>query len=168
MLFLLHYRNFSVHGRREIMMTMMRLPCLIAALALSALAPACQAQLYKWVDANGQTHYADRKEEAGNARVDEMKVTIPSIAVQDPARVPGQRQFEAAIKRRQTEQARQAAAAAHPPAPSRSYYTNEAETDASRCRLAQDIRSGRAVRLRSPTDANDRAIAGQDIKHFCH
>jgi hypothetical protein len=154
---------------QKIMTTMMRMPCLIAALVLSWLAPACQAQLYKWVDANGQTHYSDRKEEAGKARVDEMKVAIPSNALQKPVRVPGQQQFEAAIRRRQIEQGKQAAAAAHPLKPSRSYYTNEPETDASRCTLAQDITSGRARhRFGAPTDANDRAIANQDIKRFCH
>lgn len=42
-------------------------------------------------------------------------------------------------------------------------------TDASRCALARDVLSG-AVRHRNgtPTDANDREVAQNDIRAFCH
>jgi len=50
-----------------------------------------------------------------------------------------------------------------------SYYANEPETDASRCRLARDIAGGAARhRNGAPTDGNDRAIANRDIQSFCH
>ena len=41
-----------------------------------------RAEIYKWVDANGQTHYSERKDEAGKARAVEMKIAP------DPASTP--------------------------------------------------------------------------------
>jgi len=168
MLSSLHFRKLSLLTLYAGTM-MMRTRSLMAALTLMLLLPAGHAQLYKWVDANGQTHYSDRKDEAATARVDEVKVTIASNALQKPARVPGRQQFEADIRRRQIAQTRQAAAVGNPARPSQFYYTNDPETDASRCTLAQDIVSGRAVhRGGRPTDSYDRNVAGGDIKRFCH
>ena len=31
------------------------------------------AQIYKWVDENGKTHYSEKKEDAGNAKTEELK-----------------------------------------------------------------------------------------------
>lgn len=42
------------------------------------------AQVYKWVDANGQTHYSEKKEDAGKARTEELKLNSQSGSPQDP------------------------------------------------------------------------------------
>ena len=52
--------------------------------------------------------------------------------------------------------------------PSKSYYSNEVDTDANRCRLARDVLSGAARHSNGkPTDQNDREIAQRDIGSFC-
>jgi hypothetical protein len=48
------------------------MPKLLAAL-LCALPALGQAQIYKWVDAKGVTHYSDNQYDAGNAPVIELK-----------------------------------------------------------------------------------------------
>lgn len=39
----------------------------IVGLCVLLIAPICQAQIYKWVDENGTTHFSDSKPESGNA-----------------------------------------------------------------------------------------------------
>src|SRR5437762_3792750 len=53
----------------------MRIVCIVAA-ALS-LAPGAQAQIYKWVDEKGQTHYEERPPDGKDTK-DAKKMTAPA------------------------------------------------------------------------------------------
>ena len=54
----------------------MRMLCIAAALAL---APAAQAQIYKWVDEKGRTHYEERPPEGKDPK-EARKMTAPKDA----------------------------------------------------------------------------------------
>ena len=136
-----------------------------AGLLLLLLAPLSHAQLYKWVDAQGRVHYSDSKEEAGRARVKELQPAQPPLGTPDDGE--DWRKREEDYQRRHQAQARAEPPKQARPAP-KGYYTNDPDTNASKCRLARDIVSGKArpVSGRS-VDAYDREIANNDIKSFC-
>ncbi|NRR29964.1 DUF4124 domain-containing protein [Oxalobacteraceae bacterium] len=145
-----------------------------AVFAFLQLPQASHAEVYKWVDANGKTHYSDNKDQAGNAQVEQLKVQAPPEAP-PTAPIPTWKQQEIEFKLRQAQQQTRVQASPpesrHPKSrnPNNPYYSNKPETDKSRCDLAHDIKSGAAVRSRgAPTDANDRRIADQDIQSYCH
>ncbi|CAN5188129.1 hypothetical protein BH11PSE11_BH11PSE11_19800 [soil metagenome] len=127
-----------------------------------------QAEIYKWVDANGQTHYSERKEDAGKGKVQEIKVSA------DPTSGTGsaaQSWKEKDIEFRQRHAKSQHERHALPPVdttPTPLSNGRSDETNASRCNLAKDVLSG-AVRHSNgkPTDKNDRDIAENDIRLFC-
>lgn len=139
---------------------------LAAALLLQA---PCHADIYKWVDANGKTHYSDRKDVAGNAQVNALRHDAAPSAP-PPAAGPTWQERERQYKLRQARGDSQVQAqAARPPRLSQSYGSNQIDTDKSKCELARDVVSG-AVRHSggAVTDANDRQIAQRDIGQFCH
>lgn len=134
----------------------------------TASAPAT-SQVYKWVDADGRTHYSERKPTEPGTRAAEIKPPPPPP--DNPA------------PRRENWVTASASPAAAPTSPatappesvglrtSRVMVLSEGldpSTDAYRCALAKDILSG-AVRRSSlrPTDEHDRNIARNDIKLFC-
>jgi hypothetical protein len=138
-----------------------------AALLLLLLAPASHAQIYKWVDAKGQVHYSDRKEEA-SIKAEALKVDAAAHAV-PAAPLPDWKQREAEYKRRQRKARASEPVRSDAVKPVKSYYSNEPETDASRCRLARDVISGAARHTNlKPTDDYDRDIAKRDVRNFCH
>jgi len=120
------------------------------------------ADIYKWVDANGQTHYSQRKADAGDARTVELKVPPPPDA--PPASPPSTELWR---------NTRSQATRPQPPSTDRPPRAlsdgRDHGTDASRCALARDVLSG-AVRHRNgkPTDTYDREVAQNDIKSFCN
>ncbi|MEJ7807353.1 MAG: DUF4124 domain-containing protein [Telluria sp.] len=134
---------------------------LMAALLLHATG---HAELYKWVDAQGKTHYSNRNDAPANARVGALKhdaAPAPAAATSWQER---ERQF-------QLRQARSSEAITPPGRPRRlatSHGSNQTESDKSRCELARDVLSG-AVRHGNGavTDANDRQIAQRDVAQFC-
>ncbi|MFZ6873216.1 DUF4124 domain-containing protein [Undibacterium sp. Di27W] len=140
-----------------------------ACLSLLFIAHASHAEIYKWVDANGKTHYSEKKDDAGKAKVEEVKVkglpestnTAPSQSWQDREIEFRKRQVQ---KQEADAKAAKASEAKPPAAPD--YHQ---ETDASRCALAKDILSGKAAHGNgAKTDANDRTIAERDKSMFCH
>jgi hypothetical protein len=137
-------------------------------LILLQLSPASEAQVFKWVDANGQTHYSDKKDQTGKAQVEALKLnSSPSPAPAGAEPIPAWQLREAEFKRRQAKT--QARAWPTMSAKSRSSYrSDEPETDTSRCVLARDILSGVATHSGGArTDGNDREIAQRDIAAFC-
>ena len=78
----------------------MRIACIVAA-ALS-LAPGAQAQIYKWVDEKGQTHYEERPPE-GKDQKDAKKMTAPAMSKDAPKAAAGTdlKQNEIEFKQRQ-------------------------------------------------------------------
>jgi len=148
-----------------------RLVTLLPLLALIA-APA-YAELYKWVDAQGKTHYSDKPDGAGKAKVDELRTDAPptKTAAAAPA-VPDWKKQEAEYRQRQAQQASQRGAngpgTAAPVRPE-GYRSGKVETDENRCRLARDVLSGAARHTSGArTDANDREVAQRDVGAFCH
>jgi len=126
------------------------------------------AEIYKWVDANGKTHYSEKKDDAGRAKVEEVKV---NAGEGKPSATPSWQDQEIDFRKRQIkkEQAEARAPKPQPAAPKSSDTPdNHQETDASRCALAKNILSGRAVHSNGAiTDANDKAIAERDKTMFC-
>lgn len=143
---------------------------LAGSLSLGLIAPASHAEIYKWVDANGRTHFSERKDDAGKAQAVEIKPskapnsaasnTSPSEYWQDQERQFRQRQI-------QNQKAKPPEAPANRPPKSLS-GGREDGTDASRCNLAKDILNG-AVRHSGgkPTDQYDREVAENDVRRYC-
>lgn len=129
-------------------------------LGAACCAGSCQAQVYKWTDANGKVHYGDRKDAAG-AKPQELKIKLPPAA--PPASAPAAWAPAArASEPRWPEPP-------HPaPLPRSQSGGKEHGTDASRCALAQDILNGRLRHTNGASiDQHDRDIATADVKRFC-
>jgi hypothetical protein len=141
--------------------------CLILLLA----ATSSQAQIYKWVDASGQTHYSANKEEADRAKATELNVKSqgPSAEESQDARESWKIKDEAINKRladqQRLEKARTPVAAPKPQSLSGGRDNGTAE---GKCNLARDILSG-SVRLRNgnAVDEPTRKVAENDIRYFC-
>ncbi len=141
-----------------------------ACLPLWLAAASCHAEIYKWVDANGRTHFSERKDDTGKAQALDLKATPPTASNptnvspseywQDKERQFRQRQIENQKAKPQEE-------AANKPPKSLS-GGREDGTDASRCNLAKDILSG-AVKHGNgkPIDQYDREVAENDIRRYC-
>lgn len=121
---------------------------------------ASHAEIYKWVDADGRTHYSERKENAGKAKAVELRLSAQ----------PASERSTSTPSRRPTADAQAARRRApdEPPRPRSLSGGRSDDTDASRCNLARDVLSG-AVRHGNgePTDAYDRQIAENDVRLFC-
>jgi hypothetical protein len=131
------------------------------------LVPASHAQVYKWVDAKGKTHYSSRKEDAGPAKAAEVK--LPPQPAPSPAAKPAAEYLRE--QNRQTQPRLPPQEADSPPTPKQPRSLSggkEDGTDASRCALARDVLSG-AVRHRNgqPTDKYDLDVAQNDVRAFC-
>lgn len=129
----------------------------------------CQAEIYKWVDAKGQTHYSERKADANGARTSE--VSIPSAPTPSTTSTPSTEylrtpnKFPAPI---QTMPPQQQQGAASPKGPPLLSDGKDHGTDASRCALARDVLSGAVVHTNGKaTDKYDREVARNDVKAFC-
>ena len=128
------------------------------------------AEIYKWVDASGKTHYSERKEDAGKAKAVELKVESQPISTRATNSSAQDRQEqERQFKQRQAQKPNLKTygplVATRPKSLSGGQWD---ETDASRCNLAWDVISS-AVRHRNraPIDKHDREIAENDIRAFC-
>jgi|SRR5687768_4330124 len=136
----------------------------IAALSVLALSLVCQAQVYKWTDANGKVHYSERKPE-GPGGAEPQTVTIKKAPEAAPP--PAKPKIEGPVFGNYTPPG------ANKPAPQPAGPRPESDfkdhgTADSRCRLARDILSGAAVYANgNPTDQYAREVAQNDVKAFC-
>ncbi|MFZ6657091.1 DUF4124 domain-containing protein [Undibacterium sp. TJN19] len=134
---------------------------------------AVQAEIYKWVDASGHTHYSENKQDAGNAKAQEVKVS--DAGGSGKSSTQSWQELELAFKQRQAARKKEAPGSNAAPK-TKTSRGDQIVTDASRCedarRLLPAIKEGRAYhRTISPgtqADANDRTIAENDISQFCH
>lgn len=133
---------------------------LLTGLALAA--PMLQAQVYKWVDEHGRTHYGERKPDNSTPT---SKVTIkPSPAVTS-ASTPVTKKDD--WLRTPPPSAKAPTRSAEPNRRSRS-GGREDGTDVSRCNLARDILDGLLVHGNGkPLDQHDIDTAKSDVKLFC-
>jgi hypothetical protein len=141
-------------------------------LALLLASSVSHAQIYKWVDANGQTHYSERKEDADKAKAAELKIRSqqPSKEQSNASLRYWQEQDRQFKQRQAQKQLAQQPGIPAVAAQSKSLSGGRADgTDASRCNLARDVLSG-AVRLRNglPTGAVERQTAEDDVRLACH
>ena len=122
------------------------------------------AQMYKWVDADGQTHYSDKKHEAGSkaqeVKVKHSKQVAPPVPKYNPRLLDEQQEArnaeaEASAQARRSDK--------------RDWGGDQVETDATRCALARDILSGAAKHGNGVvTDSNDKQVAQNDVRSYCH
>ncbi|WP_414639722.1 DUF4124 domain-containing protein [Aquabacterium sp.] len=122
------------------------------------------AEVYKWVDDKGQTHYSERKTDAGGAKAAEVRITPPPEA---PTTSTPSTDYLRAQSKFAPRPVTPVAPGYKPPSPSLS-GGREDGSDAARCKLARDVLSG-AVRHGNgkPTDQYDREVARNDIRAFC-
>lgn len=138
-------------------------------LTLLLVSPVSQAEIYKWVDAEGRTHYSERKEDAGKAKAVDLRVSSQPAAESSVGTAPARRQ--AAPAQSGSRQLSRAASRLLNPEDSKPKSLSGGlsdDSDAARCNLARDVLSG-AVRHPNgaPTDAYDRQIAENDVRSFC-
>jgi uncharacterized protein DUF4124 len=141
---------------------------LVVCLMCMLVASSSRAQIYKWVDANGKTHYSEKKEDAGNAKTEELKLKSQPTSPQNASRSEQYwREQERQFQERQA--ARRAFRRPVAKGPRSLSGGKENGTDASRCALARDVLSG-AVKHKNgaPTDSYDRQVAENDVRTFCH
>ena len=133
-------------------------------------ASSSHSQIYKWVDANGTTHFSERKDATASTRTEELK-SRPQPGAAQNIRSSEEYWQEQETKFRQRQiQKRQEQSRATPPVtrPKSLSEGRENGTDASRCALARDVLSG-AVRHTNGAviDKYDRDIAENDVHMFC-
>ncbi len=141
---------------------------LSACLALMLFTPTCYAEIFKWVDSNGRTHYSENEKEAGAAKAEKIKVVSPASS----ASVPPAQSWSEQVKqldKRQQEKPKPTAVVKPKPKPKALSDGTSDGTDASRCRLARDVISGAVVHPNgAPTDQYDRDTAQNEIRSYCH
>lgn len=137
-------------------------PILLAGLVLAA--SLAQAQVYKWVDENGRTHYGERKPDSA---IPASKVTIKSSPATAPASTSSTSGRKEDWLRTPSPTAKPPAKTVEPAQRSRS-GGREDGTDESRCALARDILDGLLEHGNGkPLDKHDIDTARNDIKLFC-
>lgn len=139
---------------------------ILAACFGSLLASAAHAaEIYKWVDKDGKTHYSSRKEDAAGAPATTIRPgAAPGADASVPPAAPASN--EEIIRR----PARTIDSPYAPPAPQQRPAVRDyrSEAPADKCQLARDILSGKARRGNgAPTTAGDREIAESDVRTFC-
>lgn len=138
-------------------------------MALVLSSAGARAEIYKWVDADGRTHFSERKDQAGKAKALDLKVRPEPTPTKPLSGSPEYWQDkEREFRQRQAEKSMQRAAQPVDNRPKSLSGGRIDDTDASKCNLARDILSGAvAHRNGAPTDANDRRIAENDIRLYC-
>jgi hypothetical protein len=140
-------------------------------LALLLSCTAAHAEIYKWVDEQGRTHYSQNKADAEHA-----KGTQINIRKQAPAQVESRDYWDYVTdkskQKRRTETSAAQPAPGEPPdaadTPAAAKKRYEGTDDAARCEYALDILNGK-LRLVSgmPLDSHDRKLAAADVARFC-
>jgi len=133
----------------------------------------CHAEIYKWVDANGVTHFSERNEKAVGAKVVEIKSQSPSTSAQAPrSSLEYWQEQERKFKERQiyknfSEQPKGPSLAQAPKSLSGG-TAKWADTDEWRCNLARDIVSGAVTRQSRAANDYERKLAEDNVRAFCH
>ncbi|MFZ6759037.1 DUF4124 domain-containing protein [Undibacterium sp. Ji50W] len=143
----------------------------MAVAALTMQVPLAQAEIYKWKDANGHTHYSENKQDAGNTKAEEVKVSTQA----GTGSAQSWQEQELAFRQRQAARKSDNTRPSFNPG-TKANTGNQVETDATRCaearRLLPAIKEGRAyhrtISSGTKADDNDRMIAERDISLFCH
>jgi hypothetical protein len=128
------------------------------------------AQIYKWVDENGRTHYSE-KSPAGKGASEELRVrssstsALPSVSSSDSWQ-DKERQFQERQAKKSVDEANRPTGANNGPKSLSKGRMDESPQ--GKCNFAKDIVNG-TVRRRSgaPIDQYDIEVAKNDIKAYC-
>lgn len=129
------------------------------------------AQIYKWVDRNGVTHYSEKKEHASAAKTNELKIkSQPSSTQSANSSTEYWQEQERQLRERQIEKAEKNLPqhSQNVPKPKSLSGGRSGDSSASKCNLARDVING-SVRHSNgaPTDKYDREVAENDIRTYC-
>ena len=129
------------------------------------------AEIYKWTDANGKTHYTDNKDEAKKAEAQQLNMKNPTGPATGTSSARAWETQEQEFKQRRMQRLKEEEQASRPRVAKRPKSLSDGvsdNTDESKCNLAKDVLSG-AVRHTNgaPTDKTDRAIAERDVQKYC-
>ena len=130
----------------------------------------CYAEIFKWVDANGQTHYSDKKVESGNSKVELMSVSptlnlIPKVSVPASTSRQDSKQQELSATHSQVNNSSKSRMASES---SKKRGGMEEDVD-YRCSLARRVISGEAKLVNGEaTGEHEIKVAKRDIRKFCN
>lgn len=129
------------------------------------------AEIYKWVDANGRTHFSERQDDAGKAKPVELKALSqpPSTHAAKPSLEYWQEQ-ETQFKQRQLQKPTENSSTPSLATKQKSLSGGRSgNSDASRCNLARDVLNGAVQHGNgASTDKYDREVAENDVRAYCH
>lgn len=133
---------------------------------------AAAAQVYKWVDAEGRTHYSENKANAGKAKTDELKIKPqPTTAESAEASARHWSEQERVLRQRHAEEQNREAKRLTAEAGRRPKSLSGGREDGSaqsRCNLARDVLNGTVKHSNgAPIDKYDREIAEKDVGTYC-
>ena len=128
---------------------------------------ATHAEIYKWVDEQGRTHYSHNKADAERAKGSQVP-----IRKQAPANAEAPNYWDYVTDKSKQQQRAKAAAAdpepEDPPTPATTRKRYDGIDDAARCEYALDVLSGK-LRLANgeAMDEHERKTAKDDIARYC-
>jgi len=129
------------------------------------------AEIYKWVDENGKTHFSERKDQAGRAQPLGLKAPAESESARtDMSSAQYWQAQETQFRQRQVQRSAKALAAKPPTgAQPRSVTGGRSDdTDDSRCALARDVLNGSLSHPNGePIDKYDLNTAENDVRSYC-
>jgi hypothetical protein len=127
------------------------------------------AQIYKWVDAKGQTHYSEKKDVAGPTKAAEIKIQPAPATPVEPSQEPAWREQERQFQQRQAQKPPERTQSNGPTASGRgASFKPGDESNKGKCDLARAIIDGTAKhRNGARTDKNDLDTAKSDTQLFC-
>jgi len=129
----------------------------------------CYAEVYKWVDANGHTHYSDKKVDAGQSKVESLDVKpllnlIPKVSTPNP-NAKESVSSQSRPRNQDIQQEKTQTKSKHS-ANSRGQKNDHVDY---RCNLARRVISGEAKLVNGePTGEHEIMVAKRDIRKFCN
>lgn len=127
-----------------------------------------RAEIFKWVDSEGRTHYSDTNLSLGHSKVEKLTVDTLNISEGHTAaannslkQVKPKKNSKTALKHKKK---MNRLARVKP-----SWGGSGPETDQKRCALGRAILTGRARHSNGvPIDTYDLKVAERDVRKFCH
>ena len=129
------------------------------------------AEIYKWVDETGKTHFSERKDDAGRAKPLGLKAPAgPESTPTDKSSAQYWTEQETRFRQRQAQKSAETIAPRPPPAAKPRSVTGGRSDDAdvSRCALARDVLNGSLAHPNGePIDKFDLETAENDVRAYC-
>ena len=160
------YRAISFENAEKMKQIIIKQALQAAGLVLLMTALSSHAEIYKWVDADGKVHYSEKKDGAGKAKVEEVKVQASDPVSNQQPQTWQDRELE--YRKRQMSKKPEPAYVPEKPKP-KPIYGKDPETDESRCLLGKAVLAGRVRHSNgAKIDENDKNIAQRDVSSYCH